>query len=422
MNNSESSAINYLHIITKWRKLIIINFLVVAFLTAGFSLIMPKTFSAHTSILSPTGDDSNLGLSSLLSSLPIPSFGFGGVSEATYTFIAILNSRTVMERIVKEFSLVERYNADNIEDTVGALREAVAVELNEDLTIRLTAQATTKFLPTDHEETEARKLARDMTNAFIQELDSLNRELKTEHARNHRIFIERRYLQNLTDLKTAEDELRVFQETHGVIALTEQMQATIQAAAGIQAEITAKEVEVAVMTDFVSSSHQQFVQARTELNELRRKYEQMTTGEPIVLAADSVSAVHSSRLFLPLSQAPDIGLRYLRLFREVTVQQKILEFMLPQYEQAKIQEAKDSPTVQVLDPAVLPIRRSKPKRALLTLLAGFVSIAFSLILAFSIEHIRSLQTRNDANHEKLQDIYLALSGDIRRLFRKTDNK
>ena len=77
------------------------------------------------------------------------------------------------------------------------------------------------------------------------------------------------------------------------------------------------------------------------------------------------NGTQNTRLFIPLNEAPDLGLNYIRHYREVSLQQKILEFLLPQYEQAKIQEAKDTPTVQVLDKAVTPVKRKKPKRRLL---------------------------------------------------------
>ena len=416
MAAEKSNLINYLFVMTKWRKFIIINSFILAVLTAIFSLCMPKTYTAHTTILGPKEEVRGLGFSSILSSLSLGDLGFGQVSEETYTFTAILNSRTIMETIAKQFNLMESYSADNLEETVRALRENVEVEINEDLTISFTASATTSFFPNDEDVDEARRLSRDMANTFIEELDKVNTKLKTEKAQNNRIFIEKRYLQNLADLKKSEEDLKNFQESYGVIALPEQMEVTIRAAAELKAQIVAKEIEVAVLSDYVSGSHSKLTKTKRELNELKKKFDEMKRGEKYELANNGTPDI---RLFLPLNAAPELGLKYVRLYREVALQQKILEFLLPEYEQAKIQEAKDTPTVQVLDAAVTPIKRSKPKRTIMVLVAGFMGVLLSSIVAFAMEFVRNLEQNQTNDYRKLTEIGQNIRADFRKLlFRK----
>ena len=87
-------------------------------------------------------------------------------------------------------------------------------------------------------------------------------------------------------------------------------------------------------------------------------------------------------VFIPLKNLPDLGIEYVRLYRELQIQEKILEFIMPQYEQAKINEKKDTPTVQVLDPAVAPIKRSSPKRMFMVLGAGIFVLFLFIIAAY----------------------------------------
>src|SRR3990172_2428479 len=110
-----SNFIDYLTTVVKWRKLIITNFSIICLLTAIFTLIMPKTFTAKTTIFGPQQEGDSFGLSSIVSSLPIGKLGLGGISEETYTFIAIINSRTVLESISQKFHLMELYGLKNME-------------------------------------------------------------------------------------------------------------------------------------------------------------------------------------------------------------------------------------------------------------------------------------------------------------------
>ena len=414
MESKKSNIINFFTVVARQRRLIIVNFLIVCSLTAVYSLLMPKTFTARATILAPQDESEFLGLSSLINNLPIGKLGLGMVSEETYMFTAILNSRTVMEAIAKKFNLQELYKTKNLEETVKELREQVSVEINEDLTISVAVSSATGFLASEEDENVIRKRAADMTNAFLEELDQVNKQLKTEKARNNRIFIEKRYQQNMDDLKKAEVALKDFQETHGLIALPEQTEASIKAAAELKAQATVKEIEVAVLSKYVSGSHVELVRAKNELRELNRKLDEMNTGTNEGL--DVQNGKSDAKLFVPFNQAPELGLQYVRLYREVTLEQKIMEFLLPQYELAKIQEAKDTPTVQVLDEAVMPIKRTKPKRTIMVLAAGLLSIFFSVVAILLQEYVRTLESTRSEDYQKLREIVQSVRGDIRKIF------
>lgn len=407
MEDKQPQFIDYFAILVNWRNFLIKVFFIVCFIAAGYSLMMPKTFEANATIFPPSQDD-GLGLSSLLGSLNLPFSNLlgGGFTPEAQNFLAIINSRTMMEKIAKKFSLQERYSADNLEETVRALREKLEVNVNEEGTITVTAEADTKFLPSEEDQDKARQTARDMANFIIDELDKANRTYKTEKAMNNRIFIENRYNQNLTDLKNAETALNLFQKEYGAIDLPTQARESIAAAANLKAEVIAKEIEVNSLEEFFSTNHNAYRQSRIQLNEMKKKYQEFIFG------ASNGTTEMVKDIFIPFQAIPDLGLQYARLYRNVLLQEKLLEFILPLYEQAKIQEAKDTPTLQVLDEAVIPIRRSKPRRTLFVLFWGMLSMILSIGYIFVVENVERLRHTSPEKYEKIANIWHALCYDL----------
>jgi uncharacterized protein involved in exopolysaccharide biosynthesis len=301
-----------------------------------------------------------------------------------------------------------------MEETIRALQENVSVEVNDVGTITVRVEAGTPYFATEKKTNEARKLAKNMANFYIEELDRVNTRLKVEKARNTRVFIGKRYNKNQGDLRKAEEEFRQFQQKYGAIALPEQTAAAITIAATLKAEIIAKGMEVGLLGKYASAIHPELMKAQNELNELSGKYSELIYGKK---ANDNIGndSDELKDLFLPFEDVPDIGLRYARLFREVTLQEKILEFLLPQYEQAKIQEAKDTPSVQVLDKATKPIKRTKPKRKRFVLSWGGLSIVFSLLFVFSREYWRGKKKVGDDDYQKISMIRKEVENDLKKI-------
>ncbi|MBC8180631.1 hypothetical protein H8E88_05850 [candidate division KSB1 bacterium] len=419
MEKKELSFLDFLSMMIKWRKHLIVNFFIVCIIAAIISLIIPVWFGASTTILPPIGDSGGLGLSSLLGDLPMGGLGMGigALPEETNTALAILNSRTMMEIVAKKYNLKKRYKAENMEETIRELRERYSIKVNDEGTVTLYTEVKTPFFSNDTEKNEARKLAKEIANFFITELDKLNNEIRVEKAKNSRIFIEKRYFQNLEDLKIAEENLRDFQEKYGVIALPEQTEAAIITAAELKSQIMTKEVEIGVLQKSVSKTHVKLIRSKTELKELKKKYDEFVYGKQLKSGNDDPQT-NSDNLFLPFEQVPELGLQYARLYREVMMQQKLMEFLLPQYEDAKIQEAKETPTIQVLDPAVIPVKKSRPKRALFVIIAGMFTLIISIVWITVYERIQLLREIDRKKYEKIQSISNALKHDLR-LFKKS---
>lgn len=393
--------IDFLDILMKRKKWVLINFLAVSTLAAAFSLILPKVYRAQTTILPPVEEGDALGLSSLISKMPLSGFGInlGGVSEETYSILAVLKSRTLMESVANRHDLMRRYKAKDMEYTVKKLRQNVSTKVNDEGTITIAVKCGTSMVPNRVKSEEAQRVSRDMANFMVAELDRLNKKLKTERARNFRGFIEKRYLQNVEDLRCAEEALKRFQQKNGAVSLPEQVSAEIAATSKIRAEIMTREMEAGVLERVFSPDHPEARKTRTELNEFKKKYREIIHGN-----GGSPDRVNDD-LMLPIKDLPDLGVQYARLYRDVLLQEKMMEFLLPQYEQAKIQEAKDTPTIQVLDEAVIPIKRIKPKRAFFVLQWAAISLFVSVSVILIHESLERIKRSDERRYEKVTGLF-----------------
>jgi capsule polysaccharide export protein KpsE/RkpR len=224
--------------------------------------------------------------------------------------------------------------------------------------------------------------AADMANYFVDMLNKVNTVLQVQNATGNREFIEARYQKNKGDLAAAEDSLRVFQQRYGVIAMPQQTEASIKAAAEISAQIALKEVQANVLRRTSSDDNPSVIAAQIEASELQKKLVQMNNG---------VSGGGEMRVFVPFKEIPELGGEYLRRFREVEIQYKILQFLLPMYEQAKVEEQRQTPSVIVLDRGKPAERKSKPKVSLYALMAFTISLLVSFVVVFTGELVRKLR-------------------------------
>lgn len=384
-NKSKLTLINYdnIRVLIKNKKLILFNFLLTGILTAIISLCLPVWYRSYTSILPPVADSGLASFSSLISNIPLRALGLGsGVSAESEIVMATLKSRTLMESVANKMNLQERYKTKNIEETIKTLRGRFGFILNDEGTITVFCEDKTPWFSylnkTKHN--EIRRFSKDMTVALLNEMDRINKVLKIARAKNLRLFIEKRYKQNISDLNKAEELLKEYQTQFGVIALPEQIGATITILAELRSNIISKEIELEILKNSVGFSHQKYKSINTEIQELQSKYDEYQLSNNNRDLKNTV--VYKKDIIMKMEDLPDLGLKYARLYREVLIQQKIMEFLLPQYEEAKINEAKDTPTIQVLDKAVTPIKKHRPSRAIIVLFYSFLSIIFTTVYIF----------------------------------------
>lgn len=360
-----STIIEFLSIVTKYRKFISRFVLSVTTIVTVAAFLSPKWYKStasvfpaeKTELLSAFG-----GISSLARSLsPARALSAFGTNPEADRYLAILKSGTVLSAVI------ERFKLDSVYDITAYKTEKTTKELLNNTEFRLEDEGNITISVYDKDP----QRAADMANYFVELLNKTNSELQVQNARGNREFIEQRYNKNLQDLAAAEESLRVFQKRYGIIAMPEQTEASIKAAAEIAAQLALKEVQLGVLRRTQSTDNPAVLAGQIEIEELRRKLSQM--------GSHGSTAGKDMHIFVPFSQAPDLGMEYLRRFRDVEIQYKILQIITPLYEQAKVEERRQTPSVIVLDKAGPAERKAKPKVTLYAFLSLTVSLLFACI-------------------------------------------
>src|SRR5258706_5361362 len=160
-----------------------------------------------------------------------------------------------------------------------------------------------------------------MANYFVDILNDINAQLHVQNAKANREFVEQRYSQNRIDLRKAEDALKSFQLEQGVIAMPEQTEASVKAGAQIYAMLATKEIELSMMKRTLSESHPSIIQKQIEIDAIKSKLKELSVG--------SGAAADEMKILVPFRQTPELAAGYVRLYREVEIQNKILQFLTP---------------------------------------------------------------------------------------------
>ncbi len=355
-----NNIISFLNLFRKYKKPIltisgisaVVTFVVVFF-------IMDPIFysSASVKITSKVG-----GLGSLLSG-GIPDVGdlgdLTGVSSPSAKELAlyenILNSRKCLEETIIKFDLMNEYDFKYMQDAVKNFREDILV-------LKKDKAASTLEIGVYNKDP---KKAMDIVNFLIEQLNKINIELNVKNAASNRKFLEERYNQATKDLASSEDSLTFYQEQYG-IAPDITVKAAVQAQIQLETELKSEEVKLDILSKILSPDQSEIKAQQDKIQALRKQLQGIENSD-------------NTQTFLKLKGAPKLVMNFLRLQRTVEIQNKILSFLLPLYEQAKIEEKKEMPSVIVLDVANLPEKKAKPKRSIIILIA----VAATFILAFT---------------------------------------
>ncbi len=221
------------------------------------------------------------------------------------------------------------------------------------------------------------ELAARIANQYPIELQSFLSENALSLAKRARIFLGERYQKAKKQLARSEEALRAFQTKHKLVAVDEQTEAAVEAIAELKAQIMAKEVELGVCRKFFTDASPHVIKVKDEVRSLKRH----------LAAMESKKGNPEADVLPTFNEAPTVGLAYMRLKRDVLINEKLFELLTQQYEMAKIEEAREEVAFQVIDRAIPPEKRFKPKRKLIVLLAGTVAIFMGVFLIFFLEYV-----------------------------------
>jgi uncharacterized protein involved in exopolysaccharide biosynthesis len=361
-------------ILRKQQRLVVRLWLGAMVLALGISLVWPKSYESTAAVL-PQTDTKESGLGTLLSASGLSATAQSlGISMAniqttpTDVFVGILKSRVMADAVIQQFNLMEVYGKSTMYETRKKLRRKTKVTVTKEKVIQVTVEARDP------------RLASDMANFYIATLDRLNRVVTVSKAGQNRRFIERRVADTLTSLRKAEEALKDFQMQKKTVAVDAQSRAMIEAGAQIQGQITAQEVQLEVMGQHLLPDNPELARVRSGLAELKRQLYMLESGK------EGKGMLPGDRLHPAMITVPLLALEYGRLMRELKVQETLYTLLTAQYEQARLAEARDTPTVQILDPAVAADKHSQPKVALNVMIAGLLGLVIGVLVALFREN------------------------------------
>jgi uncharacterized protein involved in exopolysaccharide biosynthesis len=367
------------------RKMVIIRVCgMIAILAVIVTLLLPDIYTATARVIPPL-KDSGGGLSALLgqiggtskmAELAGGSLGFGG---STDLYLGILKSRSVADAVIKRLDLAKEFKTRTPEETRKKLGKVLNIKAGKDGIITISA------------DNKNPKMAAQLANAMVEELDRKSVLLNLTKAGTERIFLEKRLDLVKQDLKKAETDLKSFQELHKTFKVDAQATAAIQGIARINAEIASKEVQLATLQGFQTDESPEVRMAKSSLAKLRSQYAAMagSSGEDNVIPASG--------------NIPALALEHLRLMREIKIEEAVFEQLTKQFELAKFGEAKDSSSLQVLDEAVVPLKKSKPFRLLIVIIATVIAFFMSILWVFIQEYFENLPDEDKARWQSIRD-------------------
>jgi capsule polysaccharide export protein KpsE/RkpR len=288
-----------------------------------------------------------------------------GIKNTSDVFVGMLSSRTVQDKLVQQFDLRKLYGDRRLEDARRDLAARTAMSIDRKSQI-------VTISVTDHDP----KRAAAMNEAYIEELNRLVAELSTSSARRERIFLEERLNTVSKDLESAEKEFSQFSSKNAAIDIKEQGKAMVEAAATLQGQLIAAESELEGLRQIYTDNNLRIRSVRARIDELNHQLEKIDgKGEDSAAPAGQ----QQDSLYPSIRKLPLLGVTYADLYRRTRVQEAVFETLTKEYELAKVQEAKEIPTVKVLDPPNVPDKKSFPPR----LLIMFFGTAFAIATATS---------------------------------------
>jgi capsule polysaccharide export protein KpsE/RkpR len=333
--------------------------------------LIPVRYKAKAQLMPPDGQQGlGMALMSALSSKGAGALGgiagdLLGMKNSGALFVGVLKSRTVADRLIQEFDLQDLYDDSKIEDARDDLDDHT--DISED---RKSGLLTVTVW--DHDA----KRAAAMAQAYVSELDRLVAQVSTSSARRERIFLEGRLHEVKGDLDTAAKRFSEFASKNTAIDIPAQGKAMMTAAAELQGQIIAAESELSGLQQIYADSNVRVRSLKARISELNQELQK--------IGGDTANPSNGEGMMAPpIRKLPLLGVTYADLYRQNKIEETVFELLTQQYEMAKVQEAKEIPTVKVLDAPVVPTKKSFPPRGILIAvgtLLGIVGAAGSIVL------------------------------------------
>jgi len=339
---------------------IVISYLVPNQYESSVRIMPPDSMSNAGSMLAAIAGK---GSANSNSELALMAGSLLGIKSSGALYTNLFRSRSVQDRVIDQLSLQKVYGTRYKQDARKKLDGRT--DVNEDRKSGIITLAAEDRNP---------QRARDIAQAYVEELNRVVAQVSTSSARRERIFIEQRLVSVKGDLEDAEHQFSAFASKNTTLDIKEQTKAMVESAAVLQGELIAAESELQSLQQIYADNNVRVRALRARINELKRHLLDMH-GSDSSLISDSTQ---SDELYPSIRKLPLLGVEWADLYRRMKIQETVYELLNQQYELARIQEAKEIPTVNVVDPANVPEKKSFPPRLLIIVFLSSLSMAVTI--------------------------------------------
>ncbi len=364
----EISLLDLLQVVVENLRLLVLGSLGAGFFTLFVSFFITPTFTAKTQFLPPQQQQSSA--SALIQSLGAMG-AVGGLASAaglknpSDQYIAFLKTNSIQDGMIERFDLLKRYDEEFRQDARKELLSNTKFTGGKDGIISIEV------------DDENPQMAADMANGYIDELKKLMTRLAVTEAQMRRQFFENKIKETKSDLAKAEVALKSTGISSSV--LKSSPISAVEVVARVRAGIAAQEIKIASMRGYLAETSPDFQQALKELSAFKDQLRQAEKNEPVV------------------SKEID----YIERYRDFKYHETLFELFAKQYELARLDEAREGTVIQVIDIAVAPEKKTKPKKALIAFLAT-IAAGFVLLLFVMARNAYRNAIANDVSKEKVQ--------------------
>jgi capsule polysaccharide export protein KpsE/RkpR len=377
----------FAHLNFLWERRRLIEKAAVIGLITGLliAFLLPKRYESTTQLMPPDSQSSS-GLA-MLAALSTKTSAGGlaplagdliGMKSSGALFVGILRSTTVEDRMVERFNLRKVYGVRYQQDARMILGEKT--NINEDRKSGIISITVTDDDP---------KRAAAVANAYVEALNQLVSELSTSSAHRERVFLEERLTGVKHDLDQASQDFSQFASKNKTIDLKEEARAMLQGAATIEGQLIAAESEMKGLQAIYTDNNVRVRAVQARIVELRQQMEKLGGSPSEKVGSEAADSTHPSLRSLPL-----LGVTYADLYRRLQIQEAVYEALTQQYELAKVQEAKETPSVKQLDPANFPEHKSFPPRLLITLCCTLLAACLTSAYLMGKERWRAIDSQD----------------------------
>lgn len=388
MKSKHIEILDIIVILLKYKKMIIIPTLIVSIIAVVYIMLVPKYWVSTAKFMPLQEQRATMPLAgSQLLGMGLSMFG-PQIQVNALEMIAIMNSRTFSENVIRKFDLIDYFEIEN-EDERVEMEEAVEALNKKVKDVKLDRET---GIITLNIETKDKHLSADIANYYIEMLDRHNLENRMTKGRQKREFIEERLTNVKAKIDSIANEINKFQKQQNVIDLELQAMNLVDLYSDIISEQVTTEIELDFNRQFIEPSSPMIakLEARNQLLKQR------------IADLEHVDKREEKLFVLNLKDLPDLVLQYMELELTMEIQTKIYEYLYPIYEEARIDEIKDLPTIEVLDQAIPAGLRSKPSRARFCIITFLITIVTFSIAAIVVERIKMLD--NEENKPKIDEI------------------